>query len=221
MIPQSGPIRRHTGQAFHGLAQPDARRDFSKAQRVFEKHVLPKAFHSFEVALTQAQQSGVALDDVRCAYPLRHGKANVQPSQLRRLEAVPDQRQARVGSQMSVRLFQVKSGHGGLGELRINNNYNSINMLRVCWHGFRKMSTVTFDTLKFVEKLEKAGVVREQAAAMAEAFKDASGEAELATKGYIEPIRSEVRELKAEMSGEMKLNRLMLGAVLGLANTYH
>ncbi len=79
------------------------------------------------------------------------------------------------------------------------------------------MSTVTFDTLKFVEKLEKAGVVREQAAAMAEAFKDASGEAELATKSDIELVRFEIRELKAEMSGEMKLNRWILGAVLGLA----
>ena len=44
------------------------------------------------------------------------------------------------------------------------------------------MATITFDTLKFVERLEKAGVSREQASAMAEAFKDASIEAELAQK---------------------------------------
>ena len=55
------------------------------------------------------------------------------------------------------------------------------------------MSTVTFDTLKFVEKLEKAGVVREQAAAMAEAFKDASGEAEFSTKSVIELVRHYVK----------------------------
>ena len=79
------------------------------------------------------------------------------------------------------------------------------------------MSTVTFDTLKFVEKLEKAGVIREQAAAMAEAFKDASGGTELVMKSDIELVRFEIRELKTEMSGEMKLNRWMLGAVLGLA----
>ena len=39
------------------------------------------------------------------------------------------------------------------------------------------MASVTFDTLKFVEKLEKAGVPRDQAAAIAEAQKDALAEA--------------------------------------------
>jgi hypothetical protein len=39
------------------------------------------------------------------------------------------------------------------------------------------MTSVTFDTLKFVEKLEKAGVPRDQAAAIAEAQKDAFAEA--------------------------------------------
>jgi hypothetical protein len=39
------------------------------------------------------------------------------------------------------------------------------------------MATRIFDTLKYVEKLEKAGVSREQASAMAEAQKDAFAEA--------------------------------------------
>ena len=39
------------------------------------------------------------------------------------------------------------------------------------------MTMITFDTLKFVERLEKAGVSREQASAMAEAQKDAFSEA--------------------------------------------
>ena len=39
------------------------------------------------------------------------------------------------------------------------------------------MATITFDTLKYVEKLEKAGVSREQAPAMAEAQRDAFAEA--------------------------------------------
>ena len=39
------------------------------------------------------------------------------------------------------------------------------------------MASVTFDTLKFVEKLEKAGVPRDQVAAIAEAQKDAFAEA--------------------------------------------
>jgi hypothetical protein len=47
------------------------------------------------------------------------------------------------------------------------------------------MATVTFDTLKFAEKLEKAGLPREHASAIAEAQKDAFAEAmdsQLATK---------------------------------------
>ncbi len=39
------------------------------------------------------------------------------------------------------------------------------------------MSAITFDTLKFVERLEKAGVSREHASAIAEAQKDAFAEA--------------------------------------------
>ncbi|MCX8087142.1 MAG: CCDC90 family protein [Rhodocyclaceae bacterium] len=47
------------------------------------------------------------------------------------------------------------------------------------------MSTITFDTLKFVKTLEKAGVPSAQAEAMAEAFRDATGE-ELVTKTYLD-----------------------------------
>ncbi|MDP3511434.1 MAG: hypothetical protein Q8S20_01685 [Sulfuritalea sp.] len=46
------------------------------------------------------------------------------------------------------------------------------------------MSTITFDTLKFVEKLEKAGIPREQAKAEAEALAEVldNGAQELVTK---------------------------------------
>ena len=47
------------------------------------------------------------------------------------------------------------------------------------------MATITFDTLKFVERLEKAGMSRDQASAIAEAQKDAFSEAmdsQIATK---------------------------------------
>jgi hypothetical protein len=44
------------------------------------------------------------------------------------------------------------------------------------------MTAVTFDTFKFVEKLRAAGVPEEQAKAISEAFRDATGEADLATK---------------------------------------
>jgi hypothetical protein len=76
------------------------------------------------------------------------------------------------------------------------------------------MATITFDTHKFIRKLESAGFTTDQAEAVADAFRDASGEAELATKRDIDLLRSELRELKAELSGEMKLNRWMLGAIV-------
>ena len=72
------------------------------------------------------------------------------------------------------------------------------------------MATIRFDSLKFVERLEKAGVSREQASAMAEAFKDASSEAELATKNDLDKI--EIR-----ITGELNLVKWMLGAILALA----
>ena len=79
------------------------------------------------------------------------------------------------------------------------------------------MSTITFDTLKFVERLERAGVSREQAAAMAEAFKDASGEAEIATRKDIELAVAEIKTEIAHVRGEMSLVKWMLGAVLAIA----
>ena len=79
------------------------------------------------------------------------------------------------------------------------------------------MSTITFDTLKFVERLEKAGVSREQASAMAEAFKDASGEAEVATRKDIALAVAEIKTEIANVRGEMALVKWMLGAVLSIA----
>lgn len=71
------------------------------------------------------------------------------------------------------------------------------------------MSTITFDTLKFVERLEKAGVSREQASAFADAQKEAFSEAldtTLATKTDIEMIRA-----------ELVLVKWMLGVVIAIS----
>lgn len=71
------------------------------------------------------------------------------------------------------------------------------------------MATITFDTLKFAEKLERAGVSREQASAFAEAQKDAFAEAldtTLATKNDIETIRA-----------ELVLVKWMLGVVIAIS----
>jgi len=51
---------------------------------------------------------------------------------------------------------------------------------------------ITFDTLKFVETLEEAGVERRQAAAIASAVRDSHDAADVATKGDIELLRKEI-----------------------------
>lgn len=54
------------------------------------------------------------------------------------------------------------------------------------------MTAITFDTLKFVERLKHSGISEKQAKAISEAFKDAQFEAEVATK-------SDLRELEYRM----------------------
>jgi len=44
------------------------------------------------------------------------------------------------------------------------------------------MSAITFDTHKFIRRLKEAGLPEAQAEAIADAFREAQGEAELATK---------------------------------------
>ena len=76
------------------------------------------------------------------------------------------------------------------------------------------MATLTFDTLKFTKKLESAGFTQQQAEAVAEAFKDASGEAELATKRDIERLDAKMEARFERIDGELKFNRWMLGAIV-------
>ena len=92
------------------------------------------------------------------------------------------------------------------------------------------MSTITFDTLKFAQRLEKAGATREYAIAEAEALADvlSSGSQELVTKGDIGLVRSdlksdiglvrsELREMDLRVNGELKLIRWMVGLSLALS----
>jgi len=55
------------------------------------------------------------------------------------------------------------------------------------------MTTVTFDTLKFVETLESAGVDRKQASAIAAAVRDSHDAANLVTKKDLEIALSPLR----------------------------
>lgn len=63
------------------------------------------------------------------------------------------------------------------------------------------MSTVTFDTLKFVKTLEASGIDAKQAEAIAAAYRDASNDQELVTK---KDLQIEIAPLK-----------IMLGIVMG------
>ncbi len=63
------------------------------------------------------------------------------------------------------------------------------------------MVTITFDTLKFVEKLRAAGVPEGQAKAEAEALVSVLSEAieqQLATKDDIRDVRSDIAKLERE-----------------------
>ena len=82
------------------------------------------------------------------------------------------------------------------------------------------MSSITFDTFKFVERLEKAGVPREQAAAIVEAQKEAFAEAldtALATKADVVRLEGRIDSLGKDMqSMELRLT-VKLGAFMAAA----
>lgn len=77
------------------------------------------------------------------------------------------------------------------------------------------MATITFDTLKFVEKLKSAGIPEEQAKAISEAFRDASGDADLATKRDIRELELKIETRFEQIRGELTLLKWMLGILLG------
>ena len=70
------------------------------------------------------------------------------------------------------------------------------------------MATITFDTLKFVKKLESAGIPALEAEAIAEAFREASGEADLVTK-------KDLQIGLAPLYADLTLVKWMLGILLG------
>lgn len=85
------------------------------------------------------------------------------------------------------------------------------------------MSTTTFDTFKFVERLEKAGVTRELASALVEAQRESLAEAvdtTLATKADIREVRDDLVKIDRRMDGlDAKFDKLtwMMGILIALA----
>jgi len=72
---------------------------------------------------------------------------------------------------------------------------------------------ITFDTLKFVQTLENAGVTREQASAFAAAVRDSHDAADVTTKRDLREL--ELRLLNAMGALENKL-LIRLGAMLAV-----
>lgn len=89
------------------------------------------------------------------------------------------------------------------------------------------MTTLTFDTLRYAERLEKAGASRELASAIAEAQKDALSEAletQLATKADLLEGKNELKldmaVLRGDMTGlrgEMATIKWMMGVLIAIA----
>ncbi|MDO9423473.1 MAG: DUF1640 domain-containing protein [Methylobacter sp.] len=83
------------------------------------------------------------------------------------------------------------------------------------------MTTITFDTLKFVRTLKAAGVPESQAEAFSEAFKEAQGEAQLATQHDINDVRRDIDDLRRDMDARLiQLEQrliIKLGALITVA----
>lgn len=75
------------------------------------------------------------------------------------------------------------------------------------------MSTVTFDTLKFVKTLEASGIEMKQAEAIANAYRDAAFDQELVTK---QDLQIELAPIKAELQVMKWMNGLVLGGIIVL-----
>ena len=89
------------------------------------------------------------------------------------------------------------------------------------------MSTLTFDTLKYTERLRAAGVSEAQAKAEAEALRDVLSEAldnTLATKNDVRDVRDGLAKLDAKVDAKFavvdaKMDKLswMMGILIALA----
>jgi len=82
------------------------------------------------------------------------------------------------------------------------------------------MTTITFDTFKFVDRLEKAGLSREQASAIVEAQKDAFSEAldlTLATKSDIARLEESTKLSMSVLDAKMEKISWMVGILIAIA----
>ncbi len=78
------------------------------------------------------------------------------------------------------------------------------------------MTTITFDTHKFIRRLESGGFTSEQAEAVTDAFKAAQDEQRPLTQEYLDfRLKAEVADLKAEMTNmKIDLIKWVTGALI-------
>jgi len=81
------------------------------------------------------------------------------------------------------------------------------------------MSAITFDTLKYADRLEAAGVPPRQAKAEAQALAEVLTSSEVATARDVERLESKIELLRSDLSGKFTLLQWMLGLLLaGIAS---
>lgn len=85
------------------------------------------------------------------------------------------------------------------------------------------MTTATFDTLGYFEKLKAAGVPEAQAKVQVEVMQsvvqsyDEASRRELATKGDIQDVRKEIQDVRLEMKNmEMRLLKWQIGLAVAI-----
>ena len=82
------------------------------------------------------------------------------------------------------------------------------------------MASIAFDTLKFVRKLQGAGVPEKQAEAISEAFSEAHSQTDLVTKDYLDARLSEIKaEIESSKADTIKWMAGLLIAQAALVAT--
>ena len=83
-----------------------------------------------------------------------------------------------------------------------------------------RICTLTFDTLRYTERLRAAGVPEQQAKAEAEALRDVLAEAmdsSLGTKADLMEVKAELRLEMAGIRGELSTIKWIMGVLIAVA----
>lgn len=79
------------------------------------------------------------------------------------------------------------------------------------------MSSITFDTHKFVRKLQEAGFDEKQAEGLTEAMRAAIDESELATRRDLREMELRIDARFEALKGDTSLIKWMMGALIAIA----